>query len=255
MPLSNGDKLSSRAGNKNIISLSIPEMDMPYTKEGLRPDLILNPHSLPTRMTLAQMFETTVSKLAVKQGHIVDGTVYTRFDTEELVAELEKEGLAVRDQMINGITGELIDVAMFFGPQTVLRLPKFVREDRHAIGKSGPKNPITGQALTGKRSGGGHKVGEMELWVLLAQGAANILNEEFFLDSDTFPIHVCRNCHKLAVYNERRNKYKCTSANCESSDIAVMDSSKTALLFLQELQMANIGVGIQPEARMFEQNM
>lgn len=254
MRLNMGDKLSSRAGNKNIISIAAPEMDLPYTEEGLRPDLILNPHSLPTRCTLAQLFETAMSKLACKRGIIMDGTVYTRFDIYKFVEEMEKEGLAIRDRMINGMTGEMFEVSLFYGPQTVIRLPKFVREDRHAIGKTGPKNPITGQALTGKRMGGGHKVGEMELWVLLAQGATNILNEQFFLDSDSFPIYVCRTCQKLAIYNERRNKYKCSNPECQSVDIAVVDSSKTALLFLQELQMANIGIDIQPEPRYFEKN-
>ena len=243
---------SSRAGNKTIISISAPEMDLPYTESGLRPDVILNPHSIPTRLTLAQLFETTISKLAAKQGHLVDGTVYTRFEITELVKELEAEGLVIRDKMINGITGELFDIALFYGPQTVLRLPKFVREERHAVGKTGPKNPVTGQAITGKRMGGGHKVGEMELWVLLAQGASNVLNEEFFQDSDTFPIYVCRNCHQVAVYNQTKNKYKCTGEDCTASDIALIDSSKTALLFLQQLKMANIGVDIMVEPRMFE---
>lgn len=243
---------SSRAGNKTIISQLIPEMDMPYTKEGLRPDVILNPHSIPTRMTLAQLFESTMSKLAAKKGIIVDGTVYRRFDIFELLEELEKEGLVIRDKMVNGMTGELIETALFYGPQTVLRIPKFVKEDRHAIGKSGPKNPITGQALTGKRMGGGHKVGEMELWVILAQGAANTLNEEFFLDSDVFPIYVCRTCQKMAIYNDKRKRYKCSNLDCPLTDIAKIDSSKTALLFLQELQMANIGISIHPEPRMFE---
>lgn len=244
---------SSRSGNKTIISQLVPEMDMPYTKDGLRPDVILNPHSVPSRMTLGQMFETTISKLAAKKGDFIDGTVYNRFDTMELMDELEKEGLVIREKMINGMTGELIDTALFYGPQVILRLLKFVKEDRHAIGKTGPKNPITGQALIGKRTGGGHKVGEMELWVILAQGAANTLNEEFFLDSDVFPIHVCRSCNKMAIYNERRGRYRCSNVDCPFTDIAVIDSSKTALLFLQELQMANIGVNIYPEPRLFEE--
>ena len=83
----------------------------------------------------------------LRRGIFVDGTVYTKLDVHELVKELEEEGLGVREQMVNGITGELFDTFLFYGPQTVFRLPKFVKEDRHAIGRQGPKNPITGQPL------------------------------------------------------------------------------------------------------------
>ncbi|GAG95668.1 unnamed protein product, partial [marine sediment metagenome] len=132
--MSIGDKMSSRSGNKNVCGILIPHNDMPHTRSGMRPDIIINPASIPTRMTLAQVFETTISKLAAKKGVFLDGTVYTSFDSHELIDELEKEGLAIRDEMINGITGEMFNVALFYGPQTIMRIPKFVKEDRHAIG-------------------------------------------------------------------------------------------------------------------------
>ena len=103
--------------------------------------------------------------------------------------------------MINGITGELFDTFLFYGPQTIFRLPKFVKEDLHAIGRQGPKNPITGQPLTGKRLGGGHKVGEMEQWVMLAQGSMYTLMEEFYLDSDKREIYICRGFNEISIYN------------------------------------------------------
>lgn len=249
--MSIGDKLSSRAGNKNICGCHVPQQDMPHTRNGLRPDLILNPASIPTRMTLAQLYETTISKLCAKRGIFVDGTVYTKFDIHELVAELDKEGLGTMEQMVNGITGEVFDAFLFYGPQTVFRLPKFVREDRHAIGRQGPKNPITGQPLTGKRLGGGHKVGEMEQWVMLAQGTMFTLMEEFYIDSDKREVYICRGCNNFAIFNENLGRYKCKVCK-EYADICQVDSSKTASWFLQQLQMCNIKTKLHPEPRIFE---
>jgi DNA-directed RNA polymerase beta subunit len=243
---------SSRAGNKNIFGLTVPQADMPITESGLTPDLIINPHSIPTRMTLAQLFETVLTKLCAKKGIFIDGTVYKRFDVHELLEELEKEGLAVRDKMVNGRTGEMFETLLFYGPQTIFRLPKFVKEDRHAVGRSGPINHITGQALTGKRMGGGHKVGEMEQWVMLAQGAMSTLFEEFYLDSDHRPMYICRSCDTIAIYNANQSRYRCKTCG-DGADICSMDSSKTSMLFLQELAMANIRVKIHPEGRRYEE--
>lgn len=141
---------SSRAGNKTILGLILPQTDMPMTKSGLKPDMVLNPHSIPTRMTLAQLFETMIGKLCVKKGQFVDGSIYTKLDIPEMIKELEANGIGMREEMVNGRTGEVFDTYLFYGPQTAYRLPKFVKEDRHAIGMRGPKNPITGQPLTGE---------------------------------------------------------------------------------------------------------
>ena len=253
-PIVNGDKCSSRAGNKNIVSSLVPSSDLPYVKStGIRPNQILNPHSVPTRETLAQMFESTISKLAAKRGAFVDGTVYSRFDVYELLKELVSEGLAINETMINGATGEEFQATLFMGPQTTIRLPKFVKEDRHAVGTQGPRNQITGQALTGKKAGGGSKAGEMELWVMLAQGATSILHEEFFMHSDMFKVHVCRNCNTYAIYNEVRGIYACNTKTCLKPDICAIDSSKTSLLFNHELQTANIAMKLIPEPRKYEQ--
>ena len=243
---------SSRSGNKNICGAHVPAQDMPQTRYGLRPDIILNPASIPTRMTLAQLFETAISKLCAVRGKFVDGTVYTKFDIHELVKELEDEGLGVREQMINGITGEMFDMLLFTGPQTIFRLPKFVKEDRHAIGFRGAMNKITGQPLTGKRLGGGHKVGEMEQWVMLAQGTMATLYEEFYYDSDKKKLYICRECNDFAIYNEFAEKWRCNSCK-DDADICEIDSSKTSLWFAQTLQQCNIKLKLHPEPRIFEE--
>jgi DNA-directed RNA polymerase beta subunit len=246
-----GDKISSRAGNKNIIALLIPPQDMPYTLDGQRPDLILNPHSIPTRMTPAQLFETSMSKLCAKKGIFIDGTVFRKYNVYELFKELEKEGIALKDTLINGSTGEAYDALMFYGPQTIFRLPKFVLEDRHAVGRSGPLDPITSQAVTGKKMHGGHKVGEMELWVYMTQGAMSCFHEEFYLDSDYRKIYICRGCNELATYNPTISRYKCRICK-DNVDICAVDSCKTTTMVIQELMSANIKLKAIPEKRKYE---
>jgi len=154
--------------------------------------------------------------------------------------------------MINGRTGEPFDTYMFYGPQTSFRLPKFVRNDIHASGMFGPKNPVNGQPLTGKRNKGGAKSGEQEGWVLLAQGAMAILHEDFFKHSDYLPIHICRNCNQLAIYNEELGRYRCKQC-AGQSDICQIDSSRTALYTIQLLHMTNIEFKMVPTPRGYEQ--
>ncbi len=246
-----GDKMSSRAGNKNINGILIPLCDMPHTEDGVRPDVILNPHSIPSRMTFAQLFETTIQKLCAKKGVFIDGTVYKKLDIYELFDELEKEGVAVRERLTNGITGEVFDAMLFMGPQSTIRLPKFVIEDRHAVGRTGPINPMTAQALTGKRVHGGHKVGEMEAHVFLAQGTISTFFESFYLDSDFRKIYICRGCNEPAIYNEKESRYRCRICR-DRADITTLNSCKTTMLVLHEWAAANIKVELVPEGRKFE---
>ena len=171
-----------------------------------------------------------------------------------MIKELENNGIGTREEMVNGRTGEVFDAFLFYGPQTVYRLPKFVKEDRHAIGMRGPKNPITGQPLTGKRHGGGQKVGEMEQWVMMAQGSMASFYEEFYLDSDKKIAYICRNCNEFAIYNENIGRYCCKQCN-DQADICAVDSSKTAMHFLQQMMMAGIKISPIPEPRCYEELM
>lgn len=249
-----GDKVSSRAGNKGIVSILMDPEDMPYTLNGERPSLIVNPHSIPTRMTPAQLFEAILSKLCAKLGTFVDGTVYRKYDVYSILEELEKNGVASKEVMINGMTGESFDTLMFYVPQTIFRLPKFVLDDRHAVGRNGPLDPITSQAMTGKRMHGGHKVEEMMMFVYIAQGAMSILHEEFYVDSDYRKVFVCRGCDEFAIYNPETSKYKCNVCN-DAVDICAIDSCKTTMMVLQSLMSANIKVKTVPEARKYEHYM
>ncbi len=243
--------MSSRAGNKNVNGLLVPRADMPHAEDGMRPDIILNPHSIPSRMTYAQLFETAVQRICARKGIIIDGTIYRNLDVRELLEEMERSGAGVRERMVNGITGEVFDALLFAGPQCVLRLPKFVVEDRHAVGRQGPINPLTAQAITGKRVQGGHKIGELETWVFQAQGAMSVFFEEFYLDSDARKMYVCRGCNEPAIYNEERSVYRCKICS-DKADITEVASCKTTMLVLHEWAVANINVKLVPEPRKFE---
>lgn len=249
--ISVGDKCTNRAGNKNVCGLLLPKCDMPVTLNGTRPDFVLNPGSIPSRMTMAQLFEIILHKVCVAKGVSVDASVYRSCDIYTLLEELEKLGLGVREKMIDGITGELQDAMIFTGPQVVFRLPKFVLDERQVTGRIGPLNPQTSQALTGKRQGGGAKVGEYDLWVLLAQGSMGYMHECFYLDSDYKKIFICRNCNEFAIYNPAYGKYRCNVCG-DRADICIVDGSKTSTMIMHKMGCANIKLNLVPEARKFE---
>lgn len=250
-PLGVGDKMSSRSGNKSIAAVLFPQSDMPFTESGMRPDIIINPHAIPTRMTIGQKIETLLSKLCARKGITTDGTSFRTISLPDVVAELQEHGFRFngRERMYNGQTGEPFDAAIFFGPTYHQRLQKFVLDDEYAVASSGPTDAVTGQPLDGKNASGGLRIGEMEAWVLESHGALMSLHEKFFEDSDKRPLYICRTCCNVAVYNEREGIYNCKACG-PSADIAVCDSSKSATVFLQELMAANtkLRFGLRPRA-------
>lgn len=246
-----GDKCTNRSGNKNVCGLLVPKVDMPVTRKGVRPDIILSPTSIPSRMTMSQLFEIVINKLCAKRGVFADATVYRSCDIHELMDSLIQEGIGEKEQMVDGTTGELMDALIFTGPQVVFRLPKFVLDERQVTGRFGPINPQTAQALTGKRVGGGLKVGEYDLWVLLAQGSMAYLHECFYLDSDHREMYVCRNCNEQAIYNPTKSKYRCNRCG-DRADIAKIDSSKTSMMMMYKMACSNIKLRLIPQGRQFE---
>jgi DNA-directed RNA polymerase beta subunit len=256
-PLRTGDKLSSRSGNKNIVAQLLPQSDMPFTEDGLTPDLIVNTSSLPTRMTIGQMIETSVGKLCARKGVVTDGTAFLPVDHEEVAAEMRRLGFRYngRERMYNGLSGEYFDAAIFVGFIAEQRLQKFVLDDKQSIAGSGPTDATTGQPLGGKHTvgtGGGLRLGEMERWALQSHGSMLNLYEKSHEDSDGRVMHACRGCGSLAVLNEHYGVYQCRLCG-DLADIAVLDSTKTAGLFHEELAAANIRLRLGLRPRAFEE--
>lgn len=181
-----GDKFGSRHGQKGTVGLRIREEDMPFTKDGLRPDLIVNPHALPSRMTIGQFLEGMSSKVAVELGTIVDGTAFSTQqrieDTKGILTQLGYHPYG-NEFLYNGMNGEMIEAEIFMGPTYYQRFKHMV-EDKINYRSTGPRTLLTHQPLEGRANDGGLRIGEMERDSLLAHGISNFLNESMTLRSD-----------------------------------------------------------------------
>ena len=181
-----GDKFSSRAGQKGTCGMIIPESDMPFTAKGLRPDLIINPHAIPSRMTTGQMLESMSSRVGLAIGSLIDATPFcTQGQSVEYSDLLRRIGLEPHGSeiMYNGMTGEMIEMEIFIGPTYYLR-SKLMVEDKINYRDTGTKTLLTHQPLEGRSAGGGLRIGEMERDVLIAHGIAAFTEESFMKRSD-----------------------------------------------------------------------
>jgi DNA-directed RNA polymerase beta subunit len=182
-----GDKFSARHGQKGTCGMRVPEEDMPFTARGIRPDMIVNPHAFPTRMTIGMFLEMMSTKLGVEMGALVDGTPFTTInrvgETKDLLlrAGFEPNG---HELMYNGQTGEMVEAEIFMGPTHYLRLKQMV-EDKINYRATGPKKLLTRQPLEGRSSDGGLRIGEMEKDILIAHGMSKFIRESFMERSDS----------------------------------------------------------------------
>lgn len=226
---------NSLSGQKGTIGNIIPEQDMPYTKDGLRPDLILNPHAIPSRMTIAQLKETLLAKILVKLGMFGDGTAFGDLSVKTIIDELIKHGYEScgNEIMYNGMTGEQIESSIFIGPTYYQRLKHMTNDKQHSR-SIGPMVNLTRQPAEGRSRDGGFRLGEMERDVMIAHGITNFLRERFYESSDGYSVFVCKKCGLICTLNECRT----CSNELEIEKINIPYSLK---LMLQEIQTLNIG--------------
>lgn len=181
-----GDKFASRHGQKGTIGAIVPEEDFPFTASGVRPDIIMNPHAIPTRMTIGQLLESTCNKLGVKQGALTDATPFTVSqripDTTRLMVQQGFESYG-NEVLYNGQTGEQLEADIFMGPTFYMRLKQMV-EDKINYRDTGPRALLTHQPLEGRANDGGLRIGEMERDVLLAHGVSSFAQESMMKRSD-----------------------------------------------------------------------
>jgi DNA-directed RNA polymerase II subunit RPB2 len=181
-----GDKFSARHGQKGTVGMRLPESDMPYTAAGLRPDMIVNPHAFPSRMTIGQFVEMMTTKLGVNMGCCVDSTAFSSSNrVPEVRSLLEKAGMHPfgHEIMYNGMTGEMMAVEIFTAPTYYLRLKHMV-EDKINYRSTGPKKLLTHQPTEGRSNDGGLRIGEMERDSLVSHGVSKFLNESLMDRSD-----------------------------------------------------------------------
>jgi DNA-directed RNA polymerase II subunit RPB2 len=240
-PLVAGDKLSSRSGNKGIVARKMPRHDMPFTEDGIIPDLIVNGHSIPTRMAVNQILECLLGIRCVEEGAIVDATPFTPCDIDDVIKSLSSHGIKYggHARMFNGMTGDWMDCRIFIGPTTYQRLAKFVIDEYYSI-ERGAIQPLTHQPMDGKTHDGGLRMGEMEKDVYCAHGIGHALWEKFAKDSDGTTVYICRRCGQRAVVNVAKNLVLCR--NCrDSADICGVPCTWSASLFMNELN----GMGVK----------
>ncbi len=234
-----GDKFASRHGQKGVVAYIVPEEDMPFTIDGIKPDLILNPHSIPSRMTMGHLMEMLGGKAGAMTGRIIDGTPFESMERKELEGMLENAGLRADGSEIfyDGISGRKIDGEIFTGIIAHRKLYHVVMNKLQARSR-GPVQVLTRQPTEGKDKEGGLRFGEMETETLVGHGAAMLLHEKLIEDSDKTVELVCEKCGVIAVRDDIRNKNYCPI--CKSSGVYPVEMSYGFKLLLDELKALGI---------------
>ena len=229
-----GDKFSSRHGQKGVCGLIVPQPDMPFNDQGICPDIIMNPHGYPSRMTVGKLMELIGSKAGVLEGKFHYGTAFGGDKVEDLSELLVKHGFNYqgKDYLTSGITGEPLSAYIFFGPIYYQKLKHMVLDKMHARAK-GPRAVLTRQPTEGRSRDGGLRLGEMERDCLIGYGASMLLLERLMISSDAFEVNVCDKCGLLG--------YSGWCHYCKSSShVSSLKIPYACKLLFQELQSMNI---------------
>ena len=235
-----GDKFSSRHGQKGTVGNIIPECDMPYTQDGVRPDIIINPHAIPSRMTIGQLKETILGKVLIELGLFGDGTAFGNFKLSDICDLLLKVGYEAHGEelLYNGLTGEQIQYSIFIGPVFYQRLKHMVNDKSHSR-SIGPMVNLTRQPAEGRSRDGGLRFGEMERDCMISHGASRFTRERMYDVSDKYSVYICRKCGLIASYNNKMHIHLCNT--CENrADFAYVEIPYACKLLFQELNTMNI---------------
>ncbi|KAI3977796.1 hypothetical protein MKX01_040541 [Papaver californicum] len=234
-----GDKFSSRHGQKGTVGMTYTQEDMPWTVEGITPDIIVNPHAIPSRMTIGQLIECIMGKVAAHVGKEGDATPFTDVTVDNISKALHKCGYQMRgyETMYNGHTGRKLTSMIFLGPTYYQRLKHMVDDKIHSRGR-GPIQILTRQPAEGRSRDGGLRFGEMERDCMIAHGAANFLKERLFDQSDAYRVHVCEHCGLIAIANIRKGTFECRGCKNKTDIVQVHIPYACKLLFQELMSMA-----------------
>jgi DNA-directed RNA polymerase II subunit RPB2 len=203
-----GDKFCSRCGQKGTVGLIIPEENMPFNAEGIRPDIIINPHALPSRMTIGQLVETLMGKACAYYGGFGDCTAFVNKGSKhEIFGSLLRNigySSTGNELMYSGETGEQLEMEFFTGPCYYMRLKHMVK-DKINYRAQGPRTMVTRQTVQGRANDGGLRIGEMERDGIIAHGATSFLKESMLDRGDDYYVAICNTSGTIAIYNETKN--------------------------------------------------
>ena len=239
-----GDKFTSRHGQKGVVGLIIPQVDMPFSANGIIPDLLFSPHGIPSRMTVSHLVELLAGKTGALSGRYVDGTSFDAEPEEAVRKELLSLGFRENgtETMYNGMTGEIFQAKIFIGGMYYLKLKHMVANKMHSRAR-GPIQLLTRQPTEGRAKEGGLRLGEMEKDTFVAHGASLLLKERF--DSDKTTVPVCENCGIIAIYDSYQDKRSCPICG-DGVDVNDVELSYAFKLILDEFK----SMGIYPKIKL-----
>ena len=240
-----GDKVSSRMGQKGVIGTTLKQEDMPYTDDGIVPDIIVNPHAIPSRMTIGQLCETLLGILCTITGERGDGTIFRGTSLEFLCAQLKKEGYdeTGSTRLHSGFTGEAFECKVFMGPTYYQRLRHMAEDKDHARSR-GPVQMLSRQPTEGRSRDGGLRFGEMERDTLISHGAAEFLKDRLLDNSDPSHLTICGKCGLIAQPSARNTLVRNRLPYCRICDstqqVRTMQCPVAFRLLVHELLAMNI---------------
>ena len=232
-----GDKFSAPHGQKGVIGAIIPEADIPFSARGVKPDLIFNPHGIPSRMSVGYLIELLAGKVGSVSGKEIDGTAFSGTSINELEEQMKDHGFRYdgKETMYDPVSGKMMKAKIFVGNMYYLKLKYMVSNVMHARA-SGKVQLLTRQPIEGRSRGGALRLGEMEQQALVAHGASLLLKERY--DSDKVIVYSCTKCGSMAVKDHMKNKIACPL--CGSDEAEPIEISYAFKLLLEELQGLHI---------------
>lgn len=242
-----GDKFSSYSAQKGTLGMYYDQSSLPFSKDGIVPDIIMNPHAIPSRMTISQLMECLMGKVCTIKGTYGDATPFSDLTVDQIADELEGLGMERygNEILYDPRTGEQMNTLIFMGPTFYQRLKHMTCDKQHSRAANGPIVSLTRQPAEGRAREGGLRIGEMEVECNLAHGISSFLKERLVEMSDNYRIFTCKKCGLIAGCNPENNLWSCKTCK-NTTNFAEFRIPFSCKLLMQELQCMNVGMRFIP---------